>query len=107
MGLMTEWKAFGAFAVVYLGMPVEAMPLCALTVDYRRKANRICSRILISGNMGLNCDGSYRQKEPQWKADIITMRHRVGEYFGLMRIFPWDATVFMKNYLKQKMPWNK
>ena len=27
MGLMSEWKAFGAFAVEYLGMPIEAMPL--------------------------------------------------------------------------------
>jgi hypothetical protein len=27
MGLMTEWKAFAAFAVEYLGMPVEVMPL--------------------------------------------------------------------------------
>lgn len=107
MGLMTEWKAFGAFAVEYLGMPADAMPLCSATSGYKRKANRICSRILISGNMGQNCDGSYRQKEPQWKSDIITMGHRVGEYFGLMRIFPWDATVFMKNYLKQKLPWNK
>lgn len=107
MGLMTEWKAFGAFAIKYLGMPTEAMPLYSATSGYKRKANRICARILKSGNMGQNCDGSYRLKEPQWKADIITMGHRVGEYFGLMRIFPWDATVFMKNYLKQKLPWNK
>ena len=107
MGLMTEWKAFGAFAVEYLGMPADAMPMYSATSGYNRKAIRICARILKSGNMGQNCDGSYRQKEPQWKADIITMGHRVDEYFGLMRIFPWDATVFMKNYLKQKLPWNK
>jgi hypothetical protein len=25
MGLMSEWKAFGAFAVEYLGIPSEAM----------------------------------------------------------------------------------
>ena len=28
MGLMSEWKAFGAFAVEYLGMPKEAMLFC-------------------------------------------------------------------------------
>lgn len=27
MGLVSVWKAFGAFAVEYLGMPGEAMPL--------------------------------------------------------------------------------
>ena len=27
MGLMSEWRAFGAFAVDYLGMPSEAMPM--------------------------------------------------------------------------------
>lgn len=26
-GLQSEWKAFGAFAVEYLGMPIEAVPL--------------------------------------------------------------------------------
>lgn len=107
MGLMTEWKAFGAFAIEYLGMPADAMPLYSATAGYKRKANRICSRILESGNMGQNNDGTYRQKENQWKANLITMGHRTREYFGLMSLFPWDATVFMKNYLKQKLPWNK
>jgi hypothetical protein len=27
---MSEWKAFAAFAVDYLGMPVEAMPFLSL-----------------------------------------------------------------------------
>ena len=27
MGLMSEWKAFAAVAVDWLGMPVEAIPL--------------------------------------------------------------------------------
>ena len=37
-GLISEWKAFGAFAVEYLGMPIEAMPF----LDGRWKMEGVC-----------------------------------------------------------------
>lgn len=43
-GLMTEWKAFAALAVEYLGMPVEAMPL--YDVRGKKKAEKILKHIL-------------------------------------------------------------
>ena len=63
-GIMTEWKAFGAFAVEYLGMPVEAMPLLdSLKVQkFKRKADRILEFVMESGNFGHNRDISYKQK---------------------------------------------
>ena len=56
-GLMSEWKAFGALAVEYLGMPEEAMPLLkvrgkSLEVrdkKYKRKAEKIVDFILKGG----------------------------------------------------------
>lgn len=59
MGLMSEWKAFGAFAVDYLGMPVEAMPFFSSDRKWNRKADRICSFIMEVGNFGHNRDMSY------------------------------------------------
>lgn len=74
-GIMTEWKAFGAFAVEYLGMPVEAMPYldvrskmddgrCEIDKNLKRKADRILEFVLESGNFGHNRDISYKQKFP-------------------------------------------
>ena len=74
-GIMTEWKAFGAFAVEYLGMPVEAMPFlnvkdqmddgrCMVDKRLKRKADRIMALVIESGNFGQNRDVSYKQKYP-------------------------------------------
>ncbi len=74
-GIMKEWKAFGTFAVVYLGMPVEAMPYldvrskmddgkCEIDKHMKRKADRILKFVLESGNFGHNRDISYKQKYP-------------------------------------------
>lgn len=41
MGLLSEWKAFGTFAVDYLGMPVEAMPMFDNAARWKKKAERI------------------------------------------------------------------
>lgn len=41
MGLMSEWKAFGTFAVDYLGMPSETMPMYSADAKWKRKADKI------------------------------------------------------------------
>lgn len=74
-GIMKEWKAFGTFAVVYLGMPLESMPYldvrskmddgrCEIDKHLKRKADRILEFVLESGNFGYNRDISYKQKYP-------------------------------------------
>lgn len=57
-GLMSEWKAFAALVVDYLGMPVEAMPLYSSDERWSRKASRIVSYIFDTGNFGHNRDMS-------------------------------------------------
>ncbi len=103
MGLMTEWKVFASLMVNWLGMPETAMPFYSDAACYKRKANRACARILRSGNLGVNVDESYRFCQPKWKANIITLWRRTGEFFGLMRLFPLDAPRFFWNYLVQKV----
>ena len=45
-GLLDEWRAFASVAVDYLGMPVEAMPMCSADRKWSRKAEKIVSYIL-------------------------------------------------------------
>jgi len=111
MGLMSEWKVFGAFAVEYLGMPLEAMPLLnenddstastgsvtgSLQVNdrLRRKAERICSFVMEVGNFGHNRDTSYYSKYPFLVRKAISMGWRIGDLFRHARIFPLDSLRF-------------
>lgn len=94
MGLMTEWKAFGAFAVEYLGMPVEAMPLYSADAIWKRKAARICSFVMEVGNFGHNRDTSYYSKYPFFIRKTISMGWRIGDLVRHARIFPLDSLRF-------------
>lgn len=101
MGLMSEWKAFGAFAVEYLEMPLEAMPLLNENDDsagssqvnekLRRKAERICSFVMEVGNFGHNRDTSYYGKYPFLVRKAISMGWRIGDLFRHARISPLDS----------------
>lgn len=52
MGIVAQWKAFGAFAVEWLGMPAAAMLLFVPGRVLSRKARQICRIVLESGNRG-------------------------------------------------------
>lgn len=97
-GLKSEWKAFGAFAVNWLGMPVEAMPLYnvndSLNANLKRKAERIKDFILMSGNFGHNRDMSYYDKYPYVVRKFYSMKMRVGDLINHARIFPMDSLRF-------------
>lgn len=95
MGLMTEWKAFGAFAVDYLGMPVEALPLYSPDKKWKRKAGRICTFIIEVGNFGHNRDKSYFGKYPYVIRKAISFGRRVGDLYRHARIFPLDSVRFL------------
>ena len=94
MGLVNEWKAFGAFAVDYLGMPPKAMPLYSADMKWKRKADMICSFILVVGNMGHNRDMSYFEKYPYLIRKVCSMGRRCGDLIRHARIFPMDSFSF-------------
>lgn len=102
MGVVSEWKAFGAFALEYLGMPVEAMPLYSPDVLWQRKANLICRVVMDAGNFGHNKDNSYRSKYPKLVEKSITFFRRFGEYIRLFAIFPADAPRFFLHYVGRR-----
>ena len=102
-GLMSEWKAFAALAVDYLGMPVESMPLFnendKNNPKWHKKAERILEFVLESGNFGHNRDRSYFQKYPFLIRKSISMGRRCGDLVRHARIFPWDSIRFFPSII--------
>lgn len=99
MGLISEWKVFGTFAVEFLGMPCEAMPFYDSSVRWKRKAERLLSFILKVGNMGHNHDYSFRQKYSGLLSYLITFRIRFVDSVKRFIIFPVDAPKFFVHYV--------
>lgn len=93
-GLMSEWKAFGAFAVDYLGMPAEAMPFFSTDKKWKRKAEKICSFVMEVGNFGHNRDTSYYSKYPFLLRKVISLWHRIEDLGRHALIFPLDSFRF-------------
>ena len=91
MGVMTEWKSFAFLAVNMLGMPKEAMPLYDNSEKWKRKAFRVLSFILYSGNMGHNRDMSFRQEEVNSKRKLLTIWHITCDSVRHIFIFPVDS----------------
>ena len=101
MGLITEWKAFGALAVDVLGMPKEAMPM--YDSRYKVKGERVLERIMKSGNMGHNNDLSYRAKFSGLTYKLIALWRRMKDFAGFTLIFPIDAPKFFLHYVIRKI----
>ena len=96
-GLVSEWKAFGAFAVRYLGMPIEAIPLLNANEDLSaniKKTDKICGFILEVGNFGHNRDNSYFQKHSFIVQNSISAWRRVKDLCRHATIFPVNSVRF-------------
>lgn len=102
-GLMSEWKAFGALAVDYLGMPDDAMPFYYSSIKWRKKAKRIITRVLLTGNFGHNIDESYRNND----SFVVRKSTAVLRYFSQaiahFMIFPLDSLRVLGIRLKSGM----
>ena len=91
MGLMTEWKAFAAMTVSWLGMPVEAMPLYSSESKWKRKAAYIMDFVIESGNFGHNRYVAKGKLSAIWQKTRDFVRHT--------RVFPWDAIKFFWHFV--------
>ena len=99
MGLVTEWRAFAAFAVDYLGMPSEAMPMYSPNEKWNLKADKLCAFIMEVGNFGHNRDMSYFEKYPYLIRKVCSMGRRFGDVIKHVRIFPLDSLRFFPNIM--------
>ncbi len=102
MGLMTEWKAFSAFVVDYLGMPADAMPLYSDDARWKKKAERIRAFVMEVGNFGhkqrRNFDGmAYLVRK------FISFWGRLSDILRHFMIFPKDSIVFFGGVIRSGM----
>lgn len=91
MGVMSEWKAFAALSVDYLGMPVEVMPFYSSAHRWSRKASRVMNFIMETGNFGHNRDYSYYEKYPFLVFKAISLWRHIKDGFTYSLIFPLDT----------------
>ena len=94
MGLMSEWKAFGVYAVEYLGMPEEAMPLLdSLNVQefkkFKRKAERINDFVMEVGNFGHN--RSQKKASSFFGQKLSSLWRRTTDSARHFMIFPMNS----------------
>lgn len=99
MGLRSQWIGFAAFAVDYLGMPSEVMPLYSTDKKWSRKADSICAFVLEVGNFGHNNDGSYYVKYPLLIRKAISMWKRVSTLLRHATIFPLHTFRFLPHVI--------
>ena len=103
MGLMSEWKAFAAFAVKWLGMPVEAMPLFEdndiHNVNLDKKADKICKFVLEVGNFGHKQRRDYRGMS-YLRRKFVSVWGRLSDMLRHFHLFPKDSIVFFGGVLR-------
>lgn len=99
-GIMTEWNAFTALAVNYLGMPEEAMPFYCNSKKYKRKAYIILLEFLKSGNFGHNKDLGYREKGSFIERKVIAIWRYSSDSIKHAYIFPLDSIRVWWNLMK-------
>ena len=116
-GLMSEWKAFSAFAVNWLGMPVEAMPLIKFRdeslefrdrlkdkeyLKYKRKADKICAFVMEVGNFGHNkmVHGERFMVKGYFWRKFVSFWGRLSDMLRHFRIFPLESIRFFGGVLR-------
>ena len=96
MGMLTEWRSFAALSVDYLGMPKNEMPLYSSSPKWSRKAKRILTFILETGNFGQNRDASYHYKYPFVIKKAISFWQHLCDSYSYFFIFPYDSLKVFK-----------
>lgn len=100
MRLMSEWKAFAAFAVDRLGMPIEAMPLYDSSNRWKSKTKQIEAFVIASGDFDHNRETNHSERSYVSKK-THSMRRRINDSFHHVRIFPLDSMRFMPTIMFQ------
>lgn len=90
-GILTEWKAFAALAVDWLGMSVEMMPLYSSDKKWGCKAKRIMGFVLESGNFGHNRTKSIAHSNSKIGNKMCSFIDHTRVIVSHSTIFPFDA----------------
>ncbi len=103
MGLMKEWKVFGAFAVEYIGMPVNAMPFYIDSDVNKRKIRKLAETIIETGHIRATSDDSYRISSSKVARNITTFWRRLKDFKRVGQLFPCNTPIFFANYLVNRV----
>ena len=98
-GLMSEWRAFAALAIDWLGMPVEAMPMYESQKDdvrWRRKGEQIMEFVLKVGNFGHNRETDRSKNYIIGKVQSAWMKMK--DFASHAKVFPWDSVKFFCHF---------
>ena len=98
-GIMSEWKSFAAFAVDYLGMPGEAMPLYSADKKWKKKGDRMCRFVMMVGNFGHKQRRDYSGM-PYIKRKFISFWGRLSDMLRHFSVFPLDSIRFFGGVLR-------
>lgn len=90
MKLMSEWMVFGSLVVDYLRLPQEMMPFYSPSPKWKRKADKLVSFILETGNFGHNRDFNYYSK-PYLVRRAISLKRHMSDLSKQFTIFPIDT----------------
>ena len=102
-GLMTEWKAFAALVVEYLGMDIEAVPFYSSRSQdvqkFKKKAERIMVFVLETGNMGHN--RSIKWSKYRLVQKLQSAWRKMCDLCRLSSVFPLDSIRFFCHLILQ------
>ena len=100
MGILDEWMAFASLSINVLGMPMDAMPLYSSAHKWNRKANRILTLVLETGNFGYGRGFSYFNKYPYIIRKSISLWRHTKDGLRQLFIFPLHSTIAMRNMIR-------
>lgn len=98
MGLKTEWQAFAAMAVDWLGMPAETMPLYCDSSRWSRKGDGILAFVFECGNFGHNRKGDAAPAKSYVGGKLRSLRRKFRDFGRHMRLFPLDSVRFFWHF---------
>ncbi len=99
MGLMTEWRVFAAFAVKWLGMPVEAMPLYSADSKWGNKADKVGAFVMRVGNFGHKQRRDFRG-QAYLVRKFRSFWGRLSDMLRHFSIFPMDSILFFGGVMR-------
>lgn len=92
--LRSEWEVLSSFAVNYLGMKPDAIPLYRKSVVLDWRADRLMNHIIRTGSFGQSQDYSYIHNTSGILRKFITFYKITQNTLFRFLIFPIDATAF-------------
>ncbi len=103
MRLMSEWRAFGAVSIDYLGMPSDCWPFYSSRNKWRKRAARIVRMVIETGNFGHNRDMSYLIEYPYVFRKMTSLWRTTKDRIRQSCIFPADSARVWTHMFKTRM----